>query len=127
MTMRCALSHSSFPAHHSAASAGASPDGGLLLLIEALSSANVTASSLPRRGRVGPKGRGGGSAAQLRLDHFKDSGQIPIDLVIPKSKHLKVLLLEVPVAHAITQRDATHVVLPTIHFNDQSPAQANEI
>src|SRR5262245_15303111 len=61
MTMVCALSHRSLPAHHSAASAGARPAGGFALARERLNSDKVitkpSASRLPpARGRNPPRG-----------------------------------------------------------------------
>src|SRR5262249_52489581 len=60
MTMVCALSHRSLPAHHSAASAGARPAGGFALARERLNSDKVitkpSASRLPpARGRKPPR------------------------------------------------------------------------
>src|SRR5262249_456441 len=47
MTMLCALSHWSLPAHHSAASAGARPAGGLALERKLLTPDKLTAKAQP--------------------------------------------------------------------------------
>jgi hypothetical protein len=71
-----------------------------------LNSGRVIALSLPRRERVGPKGRGGGaSITQFGVDEFKNAGQISIDVMVPKSKNLETLSLKMLLAQAIFHCD----------------------
>src|SRR5438445_12102036 len=71
MTMVCAFSHSSLPAHHSADSAGARPKGGFALARERLNSdkfiAKPSASRLPPSLRRKPPRR--------LLDHMSEREQ----------------------------------------------------
>src|SRR5262249_59529350 len=76
MTMLCALSHWSLPAHHSAASAGARPAGGFALARECLNSdkfiVKPSASRLPPPLRRKPPRR--------LLDHVSDREQrLPVE------------------------------------------------
>src|SRR5499433_909624 len=71
MTMVCALSHWSLPAHHSAASAGARPAGGFALARERLNSDKFIAK--PSASRLPPALRG--KPPRRLLDHVSEREQ----------------------------------------------------
>src|SRR5262249_50679915 len=71
MTMVCAFSHASLPAHHSAASAGARPEGGFALARERLNSDKFI-STPPATTPPPPLGQ---SPPRRLLDHVSEREQ----------------------------------------------------
>ena len=84
--------------------------------------------SLPRRGRVGPKGRGGASlTAQCAVNRFQNAAQISIHICVPEPQNFEPLLLKMSVTFTILRRVLIEVVLSAIDFDDQPLSETDEI